>query len=129
MADNDVRYSQSQLMFGDLEIICGGFKTSFKKDTEDYTATNSSSPYDTAFGNETVEAEASDVDPALRKALKKLYDNNVRDTLSSYDFDEDTGDLIEDDVLYGAYIKELSKENANKPFSIKFGARSSKKQK
>lgn len=124
-----MRYNQSILMFGDLEIVCDSFKISFKKDTEDYTATNSSSPYATGFGNETVEAEASDIDPALRKTIKKLYDTNVRDTLSSYDFDEDTGDLIEDDVLYGAYIKELSKENANKPFSIKIGARNSKKQK
>ena len=129
MADNEVRYNQSILMFGDLEIICGGFKTSFKKDSEDYNATNSSSPYDTAIGNETVEAEASDIDPVQRKDIKKLYDNNVKDTLSSYDFDEKTGDIVEDDVLYGAYIKELSKEDANKPFSIKIGARYSKQQK
>ena len=127
MADS-VRYNQSQLMFGDLEIVCGSFKTSFKTDTEDLTATNSKNPYDTQFGNETVEAEASDIDPALRKEIKRLYDAQTRDTLSSYDFDEDTGDLIEDDVLYGAYIKELSKENANNPFSVKFGARAHKKQ-
>ena len=81
MADT-VRYNQSQLMFGDLEIVCGGFKTSFKTDTEDLTATNSSSPYDTSFGNDTIEAEASDVDPALRKQLKRLWENQTRDTLS-----------------------------------------------
>ena len=128
MADS-TRYNQSQLMFGDLEIVCGGFKTSFKKDSEDLTATNSSSAYDTQMGKETVEAEASDIDPNLRKAIKKLYDANTKQTLASYDFDEDTGNLIEDDVLYGAYIKEISKEDANKPFSIKFGATSAKKQK
>ena len=50
-------------------------------------------------------------------------------TLASYDFEEETGNLVEDDVLYGAYIKEISKEDANKPFSVKFGATSSKKQK
>ena len=127
MADT-VRYNQSQLLFGDLEIVCGGFKTSFKTDTEDLTATNSSSPYDTSFGNDTIEAEASDIDPALRKPLKKLWENQTRDTLSTFDFDEKTGGLIEDDVLYGAYVKELSKENANKPLSVKFGARSTKKQ-
>lgn len=123
------RYNQSQLMFGDLEIVCGGFKTSFKQDSEDLTATNSSNAYDNQFGKETVEAEASDIDPALRKPLKRLYDAKVKDTLASYDYDEDTGDLIEDDVLYGAHITELSKEDANKPFSIKFKARSHKKQK
>ena len=127
MADS-TRYNQSVLMFGDVEIVCGSFKTSFKLDSEELTATNSSSAYGTTFGKETVEAEASDIDPALRKTLKRKMDAKTRDTLSSYDFDEDTGDLIEDDVLYGAYIKEMSKENANNPFSIKFGATRSKKQ-
>lgn len=128
MADT-VRYNQSILMFDDLEIVCGGFKTSFKTDSDDLTATNSSNAYDSMDGKETVEAEASDIDPALRKPIKALYDRKVRGTLASYDFNEDTGSLIEDDVLYGARITEISKEDANKPFSIKIKARSHKKQK
>ena len=123
-----VRYGQSQLMFGDVEIICDSFKITFKRDDEELTATNSSLPYGTQFGKETIEAEASDIDPALRKTLKRLYETKARDNLASYDFEEDTGNLVEDDVLYNAYIKELSKENANKPFSIKFGATGYKKQ-
>ena len=126
MADT-VRYNQSQLMFGDLEIVCGSFKTSFKTDTEDLTATNSSTPYDTQFGNDTVEAEASDIDPLLRGKIKQMWVNKTRATLASFDFDEDTGNIVEDDVLYGAYVKEISKENANKPFSVKFGATGYKK--
>ena len=127
MADTK-RYSQSILMFGDLEIVCGGFKTSFKRDSEDLTATNSASPYDTLDDNEKLKAEASDVDPALRKTMKKLWQQKVRDTLASYDFDEDTGDLIEDDVFYKAKITELSKEDGYKPFSVKFGIEQYKKQ-
>lgn len=127
MADTE-RYNQSILMFGDLEIICGGFKTTFKTDTEELTATNSSTAYDTQFKKDTVEAEASDIDPALRPEIKRLWNNKVRDTLSTYDFDESTGNLKEDDVLYGAYITEISKEDANTPFSVKFGARSYKRQ-
>lgn len=123
-----IRYNQAILMYGDLEIVCGSFKTSFKKDSEDLTATNSSNAYDSQIGKETVEAEASDIDPALRKQIKKLYDANTKDTLASYDFDENTGNLIEDDVLYGAYITEISKDDANKPFSIKFNAPNHKKQ-
>ena len=126
MADT-VRYNQSQLMFGDIEIVCDSFKTSFKTDTEDLTATNSSTPYDTQFGKVTVEAEASDIDPELRGKLKQMWVNKTRETLASFDFDEDTGNIVEDDVLYGAYIKEISKENANKPFSVKFGATGYKK--
>ena len=121
MAD-DVRYSQAQLMYGDLEIVCGGFKTTFKQDSEDMTATNSTTPYDVSLGKETVEAEASDVDPALRSTIKKLFKEKAKLTLASYDFEEATGNLVEDDVLYYAYIKEIGKEDANKPFSIKFGA-------
>lgn len=127
MADT-IYYGESQLMFGDIEIVCESFKISFKMDSEDLTATNSSTPYGTQFGKETVEAEASGIDPALRKPLKKAMEQKIRDTLASYDFEESTGNLIEDDVLYGAYVKELSKENAVKPFSIKFGATGYKKQ-
>ena len=128
MADT-VRYNQAILMFDDLEIVCGGFKTSFKTESTDLTATNSSNAYDTQDGKETVEAEASDIDPALRKPIKALYDKKVKGTLASYDYDEATGNLIEDDVLYGARISELSKENGNEPFSIKIKARNHKKQK
>ena len=123
-----IRYSQSQLLFADVEIICDSFKISFKRDSDDLTASNSSMPYGTLHGKETIEAEASDIDPALRKTIKRLYEQKTEDTLASYDFDEDTGNLIEDDVLYGAYIKEISKENATQPFSIKFGAKGYKKQ-
>lgn len=122
------RYNQSILLFGDLEIVCGSFNTSFKRDSEDLTATNSATPYDTLDGKENLEAEAKDIDPALRKQLKKLWQDKVRDTLASYDYDEDTGDIIEDDVFYDAKISELSKEDGYKPFSIKFDIRSYKKQ-
>ena len=123
------RYSQSRLIFGGIVIICDSFKTSFKKDSTSLTCTESSNPYDNLVGNETIEWEASDIDPALRKKLKKMYDKETKTTLASYDFEESTGNLVEDDVLYGAFIKEISKENANQPFSIKGEARASKKQK
>ena len=79
------------------------------------------------FKKEEFEWEASDIDPALRKAVKAIYDQQQanpgrKGTISTYDFNEVTGDLVPDDVFYGAYITEISKENANKPFSIKGGA-------
>jgi len=126
MAD-ETRYSLAQLMFNDIEIIADSFKTSFKRDAEELTATNSSNPYAVQEGKETIEWEASDIDPNMRKTVQTLYDNKVRGTVASYDFDEDTGNLVEDDVLYGAYITEVSKENANKPFSIKGGATGKKR--
>ena len=128
MATDTKRYSQSRLIFGDTVIICDGFKTSFKKDSKSLTSTDSSNAYDNLLGKETIEWEASGIDPALRKTLKKYYDDEIKATLASYDFEEATGNLVEDDVLYGAFIKELSKEDANQPFSIKGEARASKKQ-
>lgn len=122
-----VRYSKAQIMYGDLEIVCDGFKAGYKKDSEEYTALNSDTPYGTRKGAVTVEPEASDVDPALRKDLQRMFDQDVEATLVSYDYEESTGNLIEDDVFYNAYIKELSKEDVNKPFSVKWGVRGYKK--
>jgi len=126
MADT-VRYNLAQLMFDETEIICDSFKTTRKMDSEELTATNSNNPYDVQYGKESIEWEASDIDPALRPAVTEIYNNQKRDpsrkgTISSYDFNEITGDLIPDDIFYGAYITELSKESANQPFSIKGGA-------
>lgn len=122
-----VRYNLAQLMFDDLEIIADSFKTTIKTDAEELNATRSNSPYDVQFGNETLEWEASDIDPALRKAVVAKYDQQKmagakKGTISTYDYDEISGDLVADDVFYKAYITEISKENANKPFSIKGGA-------
>lgn len=122
-----VRYNLAQLLFDDIEIVADSFKTTKKIDTEELTATNSSNPYDVQYGKESLEWEASDVDPALRKIVDQIYDQQLanparKGTISTYDFNEVTGDLIPDDVFYGAYITEIGKESANQPFSIKGGA-------
>lgn len=122
-----VRYNLAQLMFDDLEIIADGFKTTIKVDSEELTASRSNNPYDVQLGKESIEWEASDIDPALRKQVMEIFDAQQsnpgrKGTVSTYDFNEITGDLVPDDVFYGAYITEVSKENANKPFSIKGGA-------
>ena len=57
----------------------------------------------------------------MYRALKEYVITGVKTTLPFYQ------DLIEDDVFYNAYIKELSKEDVNKPFSIKWGVRGYKK--
>ena len=78
MATDTKRYSQSRLIFGDIVIICDGFKVSFKKDSKALTCTESSNAYDNTIGKETIEWEASDIDPALRKTLKRFYDDETR---------------------------------------------------
>ena len=61
MATDTKRYSQSRLIFGDIVIICDGFKTSFKKESKSLTSTESSNAYDNLVGKETIEWEASDI--------------------------------------------------------------------
>lgn len=122
-----VRYNLAQMMFNDLEIVADSFKTTIKMDAEELTATNSSNPYDVQYGKESLEWEASDIDPALRKDVQAIYDQQKIDpsskgTIATYDFNELTGDLVPDDIFYGAYITEISKENGNQPFSVKGGA-------
>jgi hypothetical protein len=122
-----VRYNLAQMMFNDLEIVADSFKTTIKMDAEELTATNSSNPYDVQYGKESLEWEASDIDPALRKDVQTIYDQQKIDpsskgTIATYDFNELTGDLVPDDIFYGAYITEISKENGNQPFSVKGGA-------
>lgn len=120
----ETRYNLAQALFRNTEITTDSFKTTRKQDTETYTATNSHSPYAVAFGAESFEWEMSDIDPLMRKFFEEVMDyqkENPNDLglFATYDFNEITGDLVEDDVYYDAYITEISKENANKPFSVK----------
>jgi len=120
----ETRYNLAQALFRNTEITTDSFKTTRKQDTETYTACNSHSPYAVAFGAESFEWEMSDIDPLMRKFFEEVMDyqkENPNDLglFATYDFNEITGDLVEDDVYYDAFITEISKENANKPFSVK----------
>ena len=53
------------------------------------------------------------------KTTRKI---DTEEYTASNDYNKATGDLVEDDAYGGAYITEISKENANKPFSVKGGA-------
>lgn len=118
------RYNLAQIIFNDTEITTDKFKVTRKQDADEYTATNSHNPYALSFSSETFEYELTDVDPLQRGFFKDLMtaqQENPNDLpmIATYDFNEITGDLVEDDVFYDCYIKELSKENANDPFSVK----------
>ena len=120
----ETRYNLAQALFRNTEITTDSFKTTRKQDTETYTATNSHAPYAVAFGAESFEWEMSDIDPLMRKFFEEVMDYqkeipNDLGLFATYDFNEITGDLVEDDVYYDAFITEISKENANKPFSVK----------
>lgn len=121
------RYNLAQFVFDDTQIRVGGFKTTRKMDTETLTACNSHRPYAVMFGKEELSWEASDIDPIYRGFFEDIMDRQKADPtdlgmVSTYDYSEITGDLLEDDVYDEVWVEELSKENANKPFSAKGSA-------
>ena len=126
---NITRYNLAQFVFNDEEIRTDSFKTTRKIEAEKLTATNSHTPYATMFAKEEFEWEASDIDPYYRKFFEDVIDSQKANPslenlgiVATYDFNELTGDVEEDDVYTGVWVEEISKENANKPFSIKGGA-------
>lgn len=122
------RYNLAQFVFEDTEIPTDKFKTKRKIEAETLTACNSHSPYATMFSKEEFEWEASDIDPLYRQFFENAVEKQKEDPttlamISTYDYSEVDGDLVEDDVYDGVWIEEIEKENANKPFSVKGGAK------
>lgn len=124
---NVTRYNLAQIVYEDTEITADNFKTTHKFDSEELTATNSYNPYGVNITGESFEWEISDIDPTQRPYFEEMMENQKEDPtnlalIATYDYNPKTGDIAEDDVYDGAYITEISKESANKPFSVKGGA-------
>ena len=123
MASEQKRYNLAQFVFDNTEVVGDSFTLTRKQDTETYTSFSSHTPYCVAINGETYEWELTDVDPLQKKVFTDAMNAQKKDTnnlplIATYNFDDNTGDLVEDDVLYDVFITELSKE-ANKPFSVK----------
>lgn len=124
---NVMRYNLAQFVFEDTQIRTEEFKTSRKIEAEKLVACNSHTPYATMFAKEELTWEASKIDPIYRSFFEDVIDKQKADptnlaTISTYDYSEITGDLIVDDVYDDVWVEEISKDNANKPFSVKGGA-------
>lgn len=123
MANENKRYNLAQFIFNDTEVVGDSFTLTRKQDTETFTSFNSHTPYCVAINGETYEWELTDVDPIQKKIFTDAMNAQKKNTsnlplIATYNFDDETGDLVEDDVLYDVFITELSKES-NKPFSVK----------
>ena len=124
---NVMRYNLAQFVFEDTQIRTEEFKTSRKLSVEKLKASNSHTPYATMFTEEEFTWEASKIDPIYRNFFEEVIDKQKADptnlaTISTYDYSEITGDLIVDDIYDDVWVEEISKDNANKPFSVKGGA-------
>ena len=118
------RYNLAQFVYEDQEITVSEFSTTQSIDDEPLTASNSYNAYGVDLSNETFEWELSDIDPRHRPFFQEMWENQQIDpsnlaTVSTYDYNPKTGDIVEDDNFDGVYITEISKDNANKPFSVK----------
>lgn len=127
MASTVTRYNLAQFVFNDTQIRTETFKTTRKIEAEKLSACNSHYPYAVMFKNEEFDWECSDIDPVYRSFFEDIIEAQKADPtnlamVSTYDYSEITGDLVEDDVFDEVWVEELSKENANKPFSVKGGA-------
>lgn len=124
---NVMRYNLAQFVFDDTQITTNEFKTTRKIEAEKLTACNSHYPYATMFKGEELEWEASDIDPTFRSFFEEVIERQKEDPtqlamISTWDYSEISGDLVVDDVYDGCWVEEISKDNANKPFSVKGGA-------
>lgn len=124
---NVTRYNLAQFVYEDEQITVDSFSTTQSIDADELTACNSYNPYGVDLKNETFEWELSDIDSRFRPFFQEMWDKQQIDPtdlamISTYDYNPRTGDIAEDDVFDGVYIKEISKDNANKPFSVKGGA-------
>lgn len=121
------RYNLAQIVYEDNKITADSFSTTRKLDSEEYTASDSYNPYAVNLSKETFEWEIKDIDPTFRGFFEDMMDRqkaNPNDLamIATYDYNPTNGDIVEDDVYDGVYITEISKDNANKPFSVKGGA-------
>lgn len=121
------RYNLAQFFFDGEEVRVGSFKTTRKQSVEKFTACNSHTPYAVMFGEEELEWEASDVDPIYRGFFENILDRQKANpsnlgTVSTFDFNDISGDVVKDDVFDKVWVEELSKDTANKPFSVKGNA-------
>ena len=123
----ETRYSLAQITFNGEEVLCDNFKTTRKQEVEKMTSTGSHNAYAVTFGKEEYDWDMDDIDPEFRPFFEDILDQQKAlpeelPYIATYDFVEATGDVIEDDVYYGVWVEEISKEKANKPFSVKGGA-------
>lgn len=123
----ETRYSLAQITFNGEEVICDKFKTTRKQNVEKMTSTGSHNAYAVTFGKEEYDWDMDDIDPEFRPFFEGILDQQKAlpeelPYIATYDYVEGTGDLKEDDVYYGVWVEEISKESANQPFSVKGGA-------
>lgn len=122
------RYQQAIFVVDSVtdNITCEEFTVTIELDAETRPCTSSIDPYDVDFGKRELSWSLDSVDPKFRKDLERVMEEQITlgklFNVQTYDFAEGTGDLVEDDVLYDAYITNIEKTSSNKPFSVEGGA-------
>lgn len=103
------QYDLGIIRFDDTEIICGGFKLSFKHDQDTVDSTASYDSIGRKKKKRSYEWEASDVVPDLIPTIKELWLAGKEGVVSTYNILDD-GSYIEGTVLAGATVDEWDSE-------------------
>ena len=126
MADKVYQLAQFVIDGVDDDIRCEEFTVTRELDAEEKKATNSHNAYTVNYGKESITWKCESVDPSFRKELTRIWNEQLagadRFSIAPFDFNEVTGALETDDVLYECYITNIEKTSANQPFSIEGGA-------
>lgn len=126
MADKTYQLAQFVIDGVDDDIRCEEFTVTRELDAEEKKATNSHNAYAVNYGQETITWSCDSVDASFRKELTRIWNEQLagadRFSIATFDFNEATGALETDDVLYECYITNIEKTSANQPFSIEGGA-------
>lgn len=118
------RYNYAKFTINGTDIIVESFKLGIKQETTEHNCSSSAYPYEVSMGKISLDWDLTKVAARHYKLFKSLLKKQNADPddlaqVAIYDYNEQTGDLVEADVLYGVYVTEISPENSNDPFSVK----------
>lgn len=129
--DGVTRYTLAKFFIGDEEITAESLDISNSVDVTQNYGSNSKDPYSISFGQREGTFEFSNVDikhkAFVREYMNAQYKSTVKlDDLSVYDFDEETGDVVEDNIYYEIWIDDESETSSNGEFGFSGGFRKKK---
>jgi hypothetical protein len=127
MADEGAtRYNLFHVYIDSTQVICDGLKITDKTKATRKYGKNSSTAYAVTFETDEGEYELSEIDPAQKdffRELRKSQKGHPKNlpNLYVYNYNEETGDLVEDNVYYNIWIEEISDEDVTSKFTVKGG--------
>lgn len=124
--DGVTRYSLFHTYIGSTQIISEGLKVTDKTTATRKYGKHSATAYAVSFDKDEGDFELSEIDPAQKSFFRDLRKSQrggpkTLPNLYVYSYNEETGDLIEDNVYYNIWVEEISDEDVTSKFTVKGG--------